>query len=73
MCPSVRTIGDGVMQLTHIGSKEQDVSSVVVYTKPNIIISLGSVARQITKSTLSNLKQRKVNCAYMCAYMCSNA
>ena len=73
MCPSVRTIGDGVMQLTHIGSKEQDVSSVVVYTKPNIIISLGGVARQITKSTLSNLKQRKVNCAYMCAYMCSNA
>ena len=67
MCPSVRTIGGGVMQLTHIGSKEQDVSSVVVYTKPNIIISLGSVVRQITKSTLSNLKQRKVNCACICS------
>ena len=65
MYPSVRTIGGGVMQLTYIGSKEQDVSSIVVYTKPNIIISLGGVVRQITKSILSNLKQRKVNCACM--------
>ena len=65
MYPSIRTIGGGVMQLTYIGSKEQDVSSIVVYTKPNIIISLGGVVRQITKSILSNLKQRKVNCACM--------
>jgi len=41
------------------------VSSAVVCIKLNIIISLGSVARQITKLILPNLKQRKVNCAHM--------
>ena len=43
------------------------LSSTVVHIKPNTITSLGSVARQITKSILSNLKQRKVNHACMCS------
>ena len=43
--PSARTVGGGVMQLSHAGFKEQDMSSAVVCIKPNIINSLGSIVK----------------------------
>jgi len=65
VCPSIRTVGGGATQLCHVGSKEQDTSSVVICIKLNTTTSLGGATRQMTKSILPNLKQRKANYAYM--------
>ena len=53
------------MQLTHVGSKNQDMLNAAVHTNPNTITSLGGVARQTAKLILLILKLRKVNYAYM--------
>ena len=65
MCSSIRTVKDEAIQLSCIESKKQDVSSAVVYIKPNTTISLDGVARQMTKLILLDLKQRKANCTHI--------
>ena len=65
MCSSIKTVKDGAIQLSCVGSKKQDVSSAVAYIKPNTTTSLDSIARQMTKLILLDLKQRKANCTHI--------
>ena len=62
---NARIVGDGVMWLSHVESKEQDTSSIVVCTNPNITNNLNGVARQMIKLIPPILKLRKVNHAHM--------
>jgi len=61
--PNVKIVGSRVIQCSCTVFKDLDVSSVMVHTKPNIIVILDGVAKQTSRLTHFVLKLNRASLA----------
>jgi len=61
VCLNARIVENGAMQHSCAKFKDQNTSNAMVLISPKTTAISGSVARQMTRSTLQGWKQRKGN------------
>ena len=63
MLPNAKTIGNGATLHSYIIFKDLDMSNAIVLIRPNIIVSLDGIAKQISRQIPLILKLNRANLA----------
>ena len=61
MFPNAKTVGNGATLCLHVIFKNLDISNAIVLIRPNIIVSLDGIAKQISRQIPLILKLNRAN------------